>query len=332
MNIIDENSIKRIQGQLEGFHRSNGHYNFRCPYCGDSAKSKLKMRGWLFDYNSKVYYKCFNCDKSTSYSQFLKDWFPEEYMRYLSDKAFLDPTTIKEEKLTPAAKNKITRDIFASIKVVHPTTEPNKAAEYLDKRMITNRENFFYTENYGELLRILKLDAYKHEFDCNEERLLIPHFNRRGLLTFIQTRVLNNSKIRYRTYKVIPEELKLWNLDSVNLNKRVYITEGALDGCFLQNCVAMSGSDMQIDKSILYSVKDNLRIVLDNEPRSPVILKKYEKLILQGYHVFRWPEVPYKDINECILAGFDITKYIYDDKNYFIGLPGQFDFFNWKKY
>ena len=60
MNVIDENSIKRIQSQLEGFHKSNGHYNFRCPYCGDSAKSKLKKRGWLFDYNGKVYYKCFN--------------------------------------------------------------------------------------------------------------------------------------------------------------------------------------------------------------------------------------------------------------------------------
>lgn len=332
MNVIDENSIKRIQGQLAGFHKANGHYNFRCPYCGDSAKSKLKKRGWLFDYNNKVYYKCFNCDKSTDYLHFLKDWFQEEYLRYLSDKAFLDPNSIVKEKQRPAVKNKITREMFEGLDGVFPTTEQNKAAEYLDKRKIENRDSFYYTPNYGNLLRQLKLETYCHEYECNEERLLIPHFNRAGHLAFIQMRVLNNSKIRYRTYKVIEEEYKLWNVDRVNLNKRIYVTEGALDASFLQNSVAMSGSDAQLEKSILGNVKENLRIILDNEPRSPVILQKYEKLILSGYHVFRWPSVPYKDINDCILAGVDIAKYIYDDKNYFIGLPGQFDFMNWKKF
>lgn len=332
MNIIDENSIKRIQSQLEGFHKSNGHYNFRCPYCGDSAKSKLKKRGWLFDYNNKVYYKCFNCDKSTDYTHFLKDWFQEEYLRYLSDKAFLDPNSIAKEKTVYTHKNKITRDIFLSLDGIFPTTEPNKASEYLDSRKITNKEPFFYTPNYGKLLQQLKLETYCNEFECNEERLLIPHFNRAGNLAFLQMRVLNNSKIRYRTYKVIEDEYKLWNLDQVNLNKRIYITEGALDGCFLENAVAMSGSDAQLEKSILYNVKENLRIILDNEPRSPVILQKYEKLILKGFNVFHWPDIPYKDINECILGNYDITKDIYDDKNYFTGLLGQFDFMNWKKY
>ena len=332
MNVIDENSIKRIQGQLEGFHKANGHYNFRCPYCGDSAKSKLKKRGWLFDYNSKVYYKCFNCDKSTDYLHFLKEWFPEEYLRYLGDKAFLDPNSIPKENVEYTPKFKITREMFSNLDGVYPTTEPNKAKEYLDSRKVENRESFYYTNNYGRLLKELKLDTYKNEFDCNEERLLIPHFNRSGYLAFLQMRVLNNSKIRYRTYKIIEDEYKLWNLDRVNLNKRIYITEGALDASFLQNSVAMSGSDAQLEKSILSNVKDNLRIILDNEPRSPVILSKYEKLILSGYHIFHWPNIKYKDINDCILADFDITKYIYDDKNYFVGLPGQFDFFSWKKF
>lgn len=332
MNIIDENSIKRIQSHLEGFHRANGHYNFRCPYCGDSAKSKLKKRGWLFDYNSKVYYKCFNCDKSTDYLHFLKDWFPEEYLRYLTDRAFINPTSIKIEKAAPTSKYKITREMFSELEGVSDTITGNTAAEYLNKRKVNNRENFFYTDNYGKLLRQLKLETYQHEFDCNEERLLIPHFNRSGYLSFIQMRVLNNSKIRYRTYKVIEDEYKLWNVDQVNLNKRIYVTEGALDASFLQNAVAMSGSDAQLEKSILGTVKENLRIILDNEPRSPVILQKYEKLILGGYNVFKWPSIPHKDINDCILADFDITKYIYDDKNYFKGLPGQFDFMNWKKF
>lgn len=332
MNIIDENSIKRIQVGLEGFHKANGHFNFRCPYCGDSVKSKLKKRGWLFDYQGKVFYKCFNCDKSTSYQQFLKDWFPEEYGRYIVDRAFLNPNEQKKEFIQQKETLFITREAFVGLDGVFPAIEGNKAAEYLDKRKLTNRENFFYTPNYGQLLKSLKLNTYSHEFDCNEERLLIPHFNRAGHLSFIQMRVLNNSKIRYRTYKVIEGEYKLWNLDQVNLNKLVYITEGALDASFLQNSVAMSGSDAQLEKTILYQVKDNLRLIFDNEPSSPIILEKYLKAIRSGYHVFHWPNIKYKDINDCIIAEYDIVKQILDEKNYFYGLQGEFDFIHWKKY
>jgi len=331
MNIIDENSIKRICGQLEGFHRSNNQYNFRCPYCGDSAKSKFKMRGWLFDHKGQVFYKCFNCDKSASYSRFLQDWFPEEYLRYLGDKAFLKENHKGVEYSSPTVNSGITRDQFLTLSMVKPTTEKNTAAEYLDKRKIINRESFFYTSNYGALLKALNLNTYSHEFNCNEERLLIPHFNRSGFLAFIQMRVLNNAPIRYRTYKVIEEEYKLWNIDKVNLNKKIYVVEGALDGSFLQNCVAMSGSDAQLEKSILGSVKPNLRIILDNEPRSPIILQKYENIIKNGYKVFHWPNIPYKDINDCILAGYDITKDIYNDDNYYDGFVGLFNFYNWKK-
>ena len=329
MNIIEKTSIDRIKDELEGFHRANNQYNFRCPYCGDSAKSKLKMRGWLFEYHGKVFFKCFNCDKSASYSQFLKDWFPSEHHRYILDLLQLKNHQAPTEKELPAPKNKIDRERFIGLSMVKPATD-NKAGRYLDSRKITNRDDFFYTENYGALLKELELPEYNREYSCKEERLLIPHFNREGYLTHIQMRVLNNAKIRYKTYKVL-EEYKLWHLDKVNLNKKIYVTEGALDASFLQNSVAMSGSDAQLDKSLLGNFKDNLRIILDNEPYNSVILQKYFNLIKRGYRVFHWPAAPGKDINDCILAGFDIEKYIYDDANYFYKLKGEFDFHRWRK-
>ena len=331
MNLIEENSIKRISNGLEGFHRSNGHYNFRCPYCGDSAKSKLKKRGWFFQHDGKVFYKCFNCDKSASYSTFLKDWFPEEYDRYLADRVFLDGKESVVKNITVDSIF-ISEEEFSTLKDVQPC-ENNIGGKYLDNRKITNKEHFYYTENYGQLLRSLKLDTYQHEFDVNEPRLLIPHFNRKNQLAYLQMRCLApNAKIRYRTYKVIEDEYKLWNLNNINLNKKIYVAEGALDASFVDNCVAMSGSDAQLEKSILGSVKNNLRIILDNEPRSPVILEKYLSLIKRGYWVFRWPNIPYKDINECILNNYDITSEIYKDDNYFNGLRGEFEFAQWKKY
>lgn len=331
MDIIVENSIKRISNNLEGFRRANNKYNFRCPFCGDSVKSKLKKRGWLFDYNNKVFFKCFNCDKSLEYSHFLKELFPEEYSLYVRDRAFgrgEEPTFKKE----PTTIFKITQDEFENIDGIEHAISSNLAGKYLDKRQITNRENFYYTANYGRLLRNIGLKTYMHEYECNEPRLLIPHFNRGGYLAYIQMRCLNNSKIRYRTYKVIEDEYKLWNIDKVDLNKKIYVTEGALDASFIENAVAMSGSDAQLEKSILGNFKNNLRIILDNEPSSPVILQKYKTLIERGFKVFRWPNVKYKDINDCILGGYDICKDIYCDDNYFYGIQGRIKLACWGKF
>lgn len=329
MNIIEKTSIERIKDELQGFHRANNQYNFRCPFCGDSAKSKLKMRGWLFEYNGKVFYKCFNCDKSCSYPGFLRELFPEEYRLYNADKLRMRNEPVKEDYQQSGVKIHINREQFVKIKGVYPA-EKNKAGYYLDSRKIDNREDFFYTDNFGAILKELGLDTYSKEFTCHEERLLIPHFNRSGYLTHIQMRVLNNSKIRYRTYKVI-DEYKLWHLDRANFNKKIYVTEGALDASFLQNSVAMSGSDAQLEKSLLGNFKDKLRIILDNEPYNSVILQKYENLIKRGYRVFHWPDIPYKDINDCILADFDISSYIYNDDNYFYKLVGLMKFNTWRK-
>lgn len=331
MNVIEELSIQRISGELAGFHRANGHYNFRCPYCGDSAKSKLKRRGWFFDYQGEVFYKCFNCDKSTSYRGFLKDWFPAEFDRYNQEKLFSDGKSYETKKSSPTPIFGLNREMFESLVNVLPVNG-TQSGEYLANRKVNPTDNFFHTNNYGELLKELNLTEYEPEFVIDNPRLLIPHFNRRGILSYIQMRNLGTRGVRYKTYKVSNDEYKLWNIDRVDLNKKIYVTEGAIDASFLKNAVAMSGSDAQLEKSILGTVKKNLRIILDNEPRNGIILQKYRKLIESGYLVFHWPNTECKDINDCILDNFDICKYIYDDSNYFRGMKGQLDFATWKKY
>ena len=46
--------------------------HFRCPYCGDSQKNKLKARGYLIHNKTFFVYKCHNCEKSTDFSNLLK--------------------------------------------------------------------------------------------------------------------------------------------------------------------------------------------------------------------------------------------------------------------
>ena len=42
---LDQKYINLIAFRLERFKQRNNGYNFRCPLCGDSARSKSKTRG-----------------------------------------------------------------------------------------------------------------------------------------------------------------------------------------------------------------------------------------------------------------------------------------------
>ena len=46
---IDTQYIRLLGSQLGLFkEKGNKVWNFRCPYCGDSKKSKVKARGYVF--------------------------------------------------------------------------------------------------------------------------------------------------------------------------------------------------------------------------------------------------------------------------------------------
>jgi len=46
---IDLNYISKIQPRLQQFKKKRDYlFNFRCPVCGDSKKSKTKARAYLY--------------------------------------------------------------------------------------------------------------------------------------------------------------------------------------------------------------------------------------------------------------------------------------------
>ena len=74
MLYIDSKYIGLVSARLEKFKRTKDHlYTFRCPYCGDSKKSKNKTRGYLFQNKGNFIFKCHNCGMSKGFSAFLKD-------------------------------------------------------------------------------------------------------------------------------------------------------------------------------------------------------------------------------------------------------------------
>ena len=58
---IDTKYINLVSSRLSLFKRKNhGLYNFRCPFCGDSQKSKTKARGYLYQKKTDLFYRCHN--------------------------------------------------------------------------------------------------------------------------------------------------------------------------------------------------------------------------------------------------------------------------------
>ena len=84
--------------------------------------------------------------------------------------------------------------------------------------------------------------------------------------------------MRYITVMLDEDAPKLYGLDHINKNETIYIVEGTLDSFFLENAVAMCGSDVDI-RSFGWS---DYIWVYDNEPRSRQITDKISKSIDAG--------------------------------------------------
>ena len=84
---IDEKYINLISNRLPRFKRKQqGLYNFRCPICGDSEKSKIKARGWIFEKSGKMRFYCHNCSASMLIGTFIKSIDPTLYIDYQREK------------------------------------------------------------------------------------------------------------------------------------------------------------------------------------------------------------------------------------------------------
>ena len=80
---IDRKYLGFVSHKLEQFkQKKTDLYNFRCPYCGDSKKNKLKTRGFIYRKSNDYFYVCHNCNKSTTFGRFLQEIDGTVYKQY----------------------------------------------------------------------------------------------------------------------------------------------------------------------------------------------------------------------------------------------------------
>ena len=132
--------------------------------------------------------------------------------------------------------------------------------------------------------------------------------------------------MRYITIILDESKPKLYGLDSVNYDKPIFIVEGPFDSLFLDNSIAMAGSDVNI-RSLGWS---NYIWVYDNEPRNRQIIDRISAAIDRGDKVVIFPDhIVEKDINDMVLAGHNVNSLV--QSNTYSGLEAKLKLTKWKK-
>ena len=302
-------------------------FNFRCPYCGDSKKRKNKARGYLFKIKNDFVYKCHNCGVGRTLSNFLKDQDSFLYDQYVMEK-FKDGrtgkgTTVPNPKFNFKApvfrKNGINLEKISDLNTSHP------AREYLEKRGIKDLDYFYYCPKFKAWT-----NQQKKTFDNlrqDSPRIIIPFRDKDGKLFGYQGRSLApTARMRYITIMLDEDKPKIFGQDRINYEKPIYIVEGPFDSTFIQNSVAMGGSDVDIRT---FGWSDYIW-VYDNEPRNREIVNRISKSIDRGDKVVIWPNnIQEKDINDMYLTGHDVQKLV--ECNVYHKLEANLRFNNWKK-
>lgn len=284
---IDKFRFNLLMFDWEGSSRCT----FRCPYCGDSKKSKSKKRGNLFipPGSDSFMFKCYNCQFSTSFYSFLEFFAPHLKQEYVFE-CFNGNKTQKRQSVIELPNTN--DDIKISLLDTLPSNNP--AVMYADARRLPKaaKSVLGYTDDFKSLVARYKPD--QAEPLISDERLVIPFYSKDGSLIAFQGRALSkDAKMRYITVKVSDVD-KIFGEDRLDRSKTVFCVEGPIDSLFIPNCIAVADGDLSKADADIY--------IPDNQCRNKQVMDAFEKLIDQGKRVVIFPnEIWAKDINDMIV-------------------------------
>ena len=322
MDLVDSKYIGLVSSRLQKFKRVKADlYNFRCPICGDSQKHKNKARGYFYQVKTNTNFKCHNCGASLSFNNFLKQLDTTLHKQYTLEK-FKEGYTGKNF-VTEEPTFEFKKPVFKQKLDLPKASEVPIAKEYLEKRKI-DPTKFYFASKFKEWVNTKKLTFETIRKD--ESRIIIPMYDTERNLIGFQGRSLGPNSVKYITTMLDDDAPKIYGLDQIRGGAPVFITEGPFDSTFIRNSIAMCGADADISR---WGISDPVWIY-DNEPRNVEIVKRIQSAISSKQTVVIWPSnVLEKDINDMVLAGYDVQSIV--EENIYSGLEATIKFNNWKK-
>ena len=307
---IDLKFINDLSGRLSQFKKKTDYlFNFRCPHCGDSQKSKTKARAYLYRIKNDMFFKCHNCGQGQNLANFIKFVDPKLYEQYLLERYKKSAPATPKPKFDFKPTKFTNQTPIDDLKSIKDLPEDHPARLYCDNRKIPEKyfDKLFLSDKFMTLVNEVKPNTYKITKD--HPRLIIPFYDTTGKVFAFQGRAFGKEQPKYLTIKLDENKQKVYGLDKVNFQKPIYITEGPIDSLFIDNCLAAGGADLFLKNKI---PNENITYIFDNEPRNKEIVKRMYKVIEQDFNVVIWPEdLQLKDVNDMIMSG--LTKFELQD-------------------
>ena len=329
MSYIDSKYLNIIGPQLLQFKKKGDFlWNFRCPYCGDSHKSRTKARGFVYRKKNDLFYKCHNCGIGTTLGKLIEYVDSKIHKDYIMERYRCGVKTNNPE---PEFKFDVPifrkKGVLKSLKSISDLSTEHPARKIVEERLIPSEflSDLYLCESFYKFTNTLVPNKFP-SLDGDHPRLLIPFRNEKGEVFAYQGRSFGKEQPKYITIRLDDDTTKIFGLDRIDDTKQVYAVEGPLDSLFLDNCIAVGGAD-------LAKLENDTVIIFDNEPRNREICKQMDSCIGFGKRIVIWPDsMKHKDINDMIMAGYvkEQIQEIIDD-NIFSGASAKLRFSEWKK-
>lgn len=334
MSYIDVKYLNLLSAQLRNFKRKNDNlWNFSCPFCGDSQKDKTKARGYVFQKEGDLIFKCHNCGVGTGLSKVIKHINPQLHKQYCLEK-FGEKTTktsntvYQKVDVRRLRKPQFLKDTpLSRLKKVSQLPYDHPVKNYVAKRKIPTpfHSELFYAPKFYKWVNECVPNKFP-ETQRDEPRLIIPFIDENNRLIGFQGRAFGKSQPKYITIMLDEDAPKIFGLNRVDWSKPVVLVEGPIDSMFLSNAIAMAGADVsRFGAEVVYCY--------DNEPRSREIVRRMEKSIEEGNSIVIFPNgIKEKDINDMVLGGMEpeeIQAII--SSNTFKGLMAKAKLSEWRK-
>ena len=325
---IDIKYVNIISPFLQQFKKKGDFlWNFRCPYCGDSQKSRTKARGFVYRKKNDLFYKCHNCGVGTTLGKLIEFLDSKTYKDYIFERYKKGVKTNNPEpefKFDEPIFRK--KGVLKNLKSISELSTDHPARKIIEERFIPfeSFSDLYLCESFYKFTNTLIPNKFP-SLDGDHPRLLIPFRDEQGEVFAYQGRAFGKEKPKYITIK-LEERDKIFGLDRVDKSEHVYVVEGPLDSLFVDNCIAVAGADVP-------SLDCDFTVIFDNEPRNKELLKQIDKEIKKGHRVVLWPDqMNLKDINDMIIHGYtksQIQEIIAE--NTFCGAAAQLKFSEWRK-
>lgn len=280
-------------------------YQGSCPICREGDSWLKKRRFYYIPKNNRLY--CHNCGYNESPVKWIYDM---QGLSYYDIQRELDNSRIE---ITPIVEKVESKKVSTLPKDSINLLDHTQVEYYKNNRIVKTALDFLNERKLLGAVNSPKAYYISLTDFVHKNRLIIPFYDENNKIVHYQTRTLFSDDDKPRYMSKIGSEKTLFNINNISNDiDTIFIFEGPLNCCFVENAIAVAG--IQEGSYQLFTNRQENQIknfpthnkiwVLDSQWIDSAGREKSKKLLKMGERVFIWPEKigkKYKDFNDICM-------------------------------